>query len=344
MEKEQTTNQQALYAALSYYGLQKDLNIVEDEMRENEPLPTDKSNGALKNFWNKNVLNETRRRAMTKLSEKKNNILNQLEEFKRKKEQAGVDYSSGENKDELLKQIDEVFCGDNANISKALFALQFCLDSEIKFENRETINAEISELLFGDKNTVSDLYGNLTDNYIQLYKAPFAVMQKNISKYLGIAAIIALALPTAVGLGTAVTALTVPALLEGALAQIGFGVAATVEVAAVYSSILLGGALIGTEIAKQIKIKDAKENLRKASPEDLSLLLAVKATLIQYSKKTMGAEEMKLALDDCLKQLNDLRSDAEYLLIVEKLDAEKSKKKIDICNNFTNRLVNIVGL
>ena len=344
MENEKIANQQALYDALSYYGLLTDLKIVEDEMRENEPLPTDKSNGELKNFWNKNVLNETRRRAMTKLSEKKNIILNRLEEFKSKLEQSNIDYGIWGNKSRLLKQIDEVFCGDNANMGKAFFALRFCLDSQIEYENRETICDEISDMLFGDRHTVSDLYSNLKENYIRLFRAPFDKAQKIILKCLGVSAIIAIALPLAVAGGAVVTALTVPALLEGVLAEVGIGIAATAEVAAIYSSILLGGALIGTEIAKQIKIKNAKENLRKTSPEDLSLLLAIKATLIQYAKKTMGDEEMKVALDDCLKKLNDLRADAEYLLIVERLDADKSKKKIDICNNFTNRLVNIVGL
>ncbi|MDE7379605.1 MAG: hypothetical protein K2N14_01010 [Clostridia bacterium] len=344
MEKEQMAKQQALYDALLYYGLLKDLKIVEDEMCKNEPLPTDKSNGALRNFWNKNVLNETRRRTMTKLSEKKNNILNRLEEFKSKREQSGIDYSAGEDREKLSKQIDEVFSGDNANLSKALFALQFCLDNQIEYENKETVYAEISYYLFSDKNVISNLYSNLKENYIQLFRAPFDKVQKTILKCLGISAIIAIALPSVVTGGAVATALVAPALLEGVLAEIGIGIAATVEVAAVYSSILLGGALIGTEIAKQIKINNAKESLRKTSPEDLSLLLAIKATLIQYAKNSMGEEEMKSALDDCLKQLNDLRADAEYLLIVERLDAEKSKKKIDICNNFTSRLVNIVGL
>lgn len=344
MIKEQTADQQALYEALTYYGILMDLQIVEEEMRKNEPLSTDKSNGFFKNFWNKNVLNENRRRTMRKLSEKKNDILNRIDEFKNKHEQSGVDYSSAENKDRLLKQIDEVFCGDNANIGKVLFSLQFCLDSQLKYENREAICSEISYMFFGDKNIIDDLYASLKENYIQIYKAPFVKAQKTILKCLGIAALVAVALPPIVIGGTAVTALTIPALLDGVLAQIGIGAAVTVEMAAVYSSILLGGALLGTEIAKQVEIKKAKDNLRKASPEDLSLLLAIKATLIQYCKKTMNDEEMKLALDDCLKQLNDLRSDAEYLLIVERLDADKSKKKIQVCNNFTTRLANIVGL
>lgn len=332
MEKEQMANQQALYNALLYFGLLTDLKLVEEEMRKNEPLPTDKSNGALKNFWNKNVLNENRRRAMTKLSEKKNKILNRLEEFKDKHEQSCEEKS----REQLQKQIDEVFFGDNANIGKALFSLQFCLDNQIEYENRELIYAEISYLLFGDKNVMDNLFNDLKENYAELIKAPFDKAQKTILMCLGVTALISVALPA----GVMLTALTVPALVNSAL----LGAAATVETVAIYSSILLGGALVGTEIARQIKGKEAKENIRKISSEDLSLLLAIKATLIQYAKKTMSGEDMKLALDDCLKQLNDLRSDAEYLLIVERLDAEKSKKKIEICNNFTNRLVNIVGL
>lgn len=340
MQDEQMTKQQALYTSLTYYGLLKDLKIVEDEMLKNEPLPTDKSNGALKNFWNKNVLNENRRRAMTKLSEKKNNILNRLEALKNDNGQCEEDLSE----DEISKRIDEVFFGDNAVIGKALFSLQFRLDSQIEFENEEEVYAEISYLLFKDKYVIENLYENLKENYIQLVKAPFVKVQKIILKCLGISALIAIALPSLIAGGVAATALIAPALLDGVLAEIGIGVAATIEVAAVYSSILLGGALIGTQIAKQVKAHDAREALRKVSPEDLTVLLAIKATLIQYAKKIMNNEEMKTALDDCLKQLNDLRSDAEYLLIVERLDAEKSKKKIEICNKFTNRLANIVGL
>lgn len=340
MENEQMMKQKALYESLTYYGLLRDLKIVEEEMRNNEPLPTEKSNGVFKNFWNKNVLNESRRRKMTKLSETKNKILNRIEEFKKNHEQC----TDEKSQEELLKEIGEVFFGENAKFGKALFALQFCLDSQIEYENKEEIHAELSELLFGDKNMLDDLFDNMKENYLQLIKAPFVKAQTVMLKCLGIAALIAIALPPLVAGATAVTALTLPALLDGAIAQIGIGIAATAEVAAIYSSILLGGALLGTEIAKQMKVSNAKKNMRKISPEDLSLLLAIKATLIQYAKKTLNNEELKIALDDCLTQLNDLRADAEYLLIVERLDAEASKKKIEVCNHFTDRLANIVGL
>jgi len=344
MEQEPIVNQQAYYDALSYYGLLTDLKIVEDEMRKNEPLPTNNTNARLKNFWNKNVINETRRMTMNKLSEKKSRILDQLDKYRKKCDQSGGDYSFCENKDELIKRTNEVFCGENAAISKALFSIRFCLDSEINYENREAVLAEISNLLFGNRNTIDVLYKDLKENYVRLFKAPIVKAQKTILKCLGVAALVAVALPPLVAGTTVVTALTVPALLDGILLEIGIGVAATAEMAAIYSSILLSGMLIGTEIAKQIKVQNAKENLRKTSPEDLCLLLAIKATLIQYAQKTVGAEEMKVMLDDCLKQLNDLRSDAEYLLIVERLDAGKSNKKIEICNNFTALLANIVGL
>ncbi|MCM1546487.1 MAG: hypothetical protein NC033_05565 [Clostridiales bacterium] len=344
MENGQINNQRALYDTLSYYGLIRDLEIVEDEMRANEPLPTDRNNSVLKNFWNKNVLNESRRRTMAKLSEKKGNILNRLEEFKNAHENSEIDYDLPKSEDGLLNLIDEAFSGENTDLAKALFALQLRLDGELKFENSETIFSEISDMLFGDKSVIADLYNNLKENYIQLYKAPFVKAQKIMLKCLGVAAIVAVALPPLLVGGTVVTAVTAPVLLDGILADIGLSLAFTAETVAITSTLLLPGALLGTEIAKQVKIKKAKENLRKASPEDLSLLLSVKATLIQFSKSKLGEEEMKQVLDGCLKQLNDLRSDAEYLLIVERLDADKSKKKIEICNNFTNRLVNIVGL
>lgn len=344
MENERMIKQQSLYDALSYYGLLTDLKIVEDKMRENEPLPTDKSSGVLKNFWTKNVLNETRRCTMTKLSEKKNNILNRIDEFKIKRKHSGTEYDYVNDNALLKNRIDEVFCGDNATIGKAYFALQLRLDNQIEFENEDVVYGEISKLLFNSDTVISDLYDSLQENYAQLIKAPLKSVQKVILKCLGVTALISVALPPLLIGGVAVTALTVPALLEGAFAAVGVGAALVVEEMAIYSTILLGGALLGTEIAKQIKVKNAKNSLRKLSPENLSVLLAIKATLIEYSKKIMSDEEIKSELDDCLKQLNDLRSDAEYLLIVERLDAEKSRKKIEICNNFTTRLASIVGL
>lgn len=339
MENERIADQQALYEDLTYFGLMTDLAIVEGKMRENEPLQPDKSKGALENFWNKNFRNENRRRAMAKLSEKKNAILDRIERLNSDEESRAA-----ADKETLQKKIGEAFYGDNANLAKALFSIRFCLDGQIEFENKQAVNAEISKLLFGDETVLDELYGDLEENYVRLIKAPIAKAQKVILKCLGVAALIAVALPPLFIGGTAITALTFPALLDGAIAEIGVGIAAATEVTAIYSAILLGGALVGTEIAKQIKGHNARKSLRKMSPDDLGLLLAVKATLIQYAKKTMSEADMKSALDDCLKQLNDLRSDAEYLLIVERLDADKSKKKIEICNNFTDRLVTIVGL
>lgn len=343
MENEEILAQQALYEAVMYYGLLYDLKLVEEGMRDSEPLSTSGS-GALKNFWNKNVVNESRRRNMRKLSEKKNEILNRIDELKARNDKAGIDYTLGEDRDALIKKIGEVFCGQNAEISKALFSLRFCLDNSVEFANRDSVNTEVSKLLFDDGTVISVLYADLKENYVKLFRSPIQKVQDTLIKCLGVSALVAVVLPPLLIGGTALTALTVPALLEGVFADICINVAVATEVAAIYSTIILGGAVIGTEIGKQIVTARAKESLRKVAPEDIGLLLALKATLIQYCKSTMTGEQLKVALDDCLKQLNDLRADAEYLLIVEKLDAEKSKKKIDICNNFTSRLVEIVGL
>lgn len=340
MENEQMANQQELYDELAYYGFTCDLQIIENKMRENEPLSFDKNKGVLENFWNKNVRNENRRRAMAKLSEKKNRVLNRIEVYKGEHVNADMEL----DKEQLKMRIEETFVGENAFIAKTLFSLRFCLDDQIEYENKKVIYADISELLFGNENVLDELYDNMKDNYAQLIKAPIAKAQKVILKCLGVAALIAVALPPLFLGGTAITAMTVPALLESAVAEIGAGIVGVTEVVAIYSAIILGGALLGTEVVKLINGHNAKTNLRKISPEDLGFLLAVKATVIQYAKKELPDGEIKSVLDDCLKQLNDLRSDLEYLLIVERLDAEKSKKKIEICNNFTNRLVTIVGL
>ncbi len=73
---------------------------------------------------------------MIKLSEKKNGILDQLDKLKSESEQSDAEYAYAEDKDKLLKRIEEVFCADIANIAKALFALQFFLDGQVEFVNR----------------------------------------------------------------------------------------------------------------------------------------------------------------------------------------------------------------
>ena len=118
-------------------------------------------------------------------------------------------------------------------------------------------------------------------------------------------------------------------------------------VAVIFGSAFFGSAAVlglgGLAVADIVKYEKVKEAFKKLKPDDVAALFAMKATLLGYAIPAMGAEKGKKELDECLSNLNDYRADMEYMLIVEKSGADDSRRKIQICNRFVDRLALIAA-
>lgn len=340
--------EQNVFAGVTYYRLLKDLEIIEGKMAKKEPYSSERGKTAIENFWNKKIANPIRKKSTDRLSVVKNGVLSEIDNFKKRCVQEQADLSCAESEEVLKAEIDGLFAEDKYGIQKIYFAIRVALVNDVKFVNETETLEKVSELFFGDKHKIPNIYDDLKDNYVAIYKKPISDVEKGVLIGMGIFCALSV---TALPLGLAFGAASSP-ILTSCLAQIGHsasyvigsGLATVTATAAISSLVVFGGTYLGAEIYKEWKTDKVKESFRNISGKDLSLIFAIKATVIQHAKKVVSEENMKLVLDDCLKQINDLRSDAEYMLIVEKLNAGDAKEKISVCNRLTQRLADIVGI
>ena len=245
-----------------------------------------------------------------------------------------------------------MFADDTHGLQKNCFAMTLCLQNQ--GENSEFIYGDetlrdVSEILFNDRDRISVIEDKFYANFKEIYNGG-SFWDRNKYFFIGVGISLSLvAVLTPIALTTAAAG---SAVITSCLAQIGHcapgiigaGVAQVTGMAILGSAMFGGAVLAGVGIAEIFKSKKARDAFRKMQPDELAAILAMKATLLGLGMTEMNADSYKSELDECLSELSDMRADAEYMLIVEKNDADNSKKKINVCNRFINRLAYINGI
>ena len=104
----------------------------------------------------------------------------------------------------------------------------------------------------------------------------------------------------------------------------------------------IGG--IATIINHLIHRNEMKKKFQSLSKDELQAFLAMKLTVIETTRKNMPESARKDLIDDLLKYVSNLRGDAEYEWLIEKLDAPANKEKIELCNLTVDRLSRVIGI
>lgn len=346
---EQTNKSKQMLAAMTLYRHQRELQIVEEEMDEKKPVPTQNDN-KVKRAIIDGTVNAYRRKETQRLSEKKKLCQDHITAFQNKCKEEGIEL--GDVSEESLRAlVASTFAGDTYGLQRICFAMFLCLQGEEEGEEfvfgKDTLE-DVSTVLFDDENRIGHIEDKFYEHFKELTGGSF--WERN--KYLLIGAGISFVLvgvlaPLVLGLHA-----TGSAIITSCLAQIGrsmpgiigTGIAKVTSMAVLGSTVFGGVALAGIGVKELIRAKHTKETFRQLKPNDVAALFAMKATLIDFGMALMDKDKCKEELDACLANLNDFRADAEYMLIVEKSDAENSKKKIQICNRFVDRLALIAGI
>lgn len=322
--------EESLHAAALLYRLTAEAEIADIKMEEKRPLDYSDDNFLMK-LWKKQIQNPLRQRDTENLSETKKAVENETDRLRKRATTDGLDLSAAESAAALKAAADEFFRDDPFGLRRMSFALQLSIDSSVTFSFGELSERALSEVLFGDENRITKLYEELEENYIDIMKEPLSDAQAGMIFGIGMT----LALP----------ALLVPVGLAAGAAAGAIGSALQITGAALLSSALFIGVTAGgVAVTEALKEEQSKKALRSLTANDVALLFAIKTTLMQESSKVMKNSEFKDALDECLRALGDLRSDAEYMLIVERTDAKETRKKIDVCNRAVQRMATIVGI
>ncbi len=299
-----------LCTAINLYRLQKDLEFIDDEIKKNEPVSIGYNN-FFKKTYNKVITNAVRRKKTDVFSDKRRKVLEEIEKISKDSEKL-----SGE---EIKENLSELFNGDE--MKKYFFALDYLVRDKSNYQNREKTLREVSWLIFGDNDELLSVQKKLNENFVKINGYDLSDKQR-LEILAGGGLVFFILSSTAYG-------------LTGILKFLGIALS------------LGAGHLASKEIKKIIVNKSEKESvesLRKLSPTELAVLFAIKATALEIAKTKTGEQDFKESLDECLRFSEELRSDAEYLCIVEKTDCTNTKNKMAVCHKLVNRLTEIVGV
>ena len=234
--------------------------------------------------------------------------------------------------EEALNLVDSLFNEDKYGLAKLLFASTIILDDEYDYRYADEGLEQASSVLYGDKETLSKIKKQLFENYNAIAPNSLSNVQAGILLGVAVSSVVAVAtMPAILGVG----------LTAGAIAAHSFGLGVVTLEAVLMSAALTGITYGGMKLYNDAKIK--KEFL-ELSPEKHAFYLAIQCTYIQRLKEQASEEEFKEQLDSILRELNNLKSDLDYYLFVEKESTKENKSKIKSFHEFDNRLLKVLGV
>ena len=337
----QSNKNEELLAAIALFRYRLELQWIEAEIEENKPMRT-QSEQKVKRFIIDNTVNAYRRGETQRLSEKKRICEDRIRLCQEKHRNLEQLDASAEGLKSLFAS---AFEGDSYGMQKTCFAMLLCLQNDPDcgeyFYGDDSLKA-VSSLLFGDEWRINNIKEKFYENFKLISHGSFWERNRDFFIGAGISlALVAVLTPLTLGVHAAGSAVITSCLAQighAAPGIIGGGLIKVTGMALLGSALFGGAALAGIGIGELIKTQKTKEAFRALKPNDVAALFSMKATLFDFGKTAMDSEACKRELDACLAELGDFRADAEYMLVVERADTEDSRKKIEVCNRFVNRL------
>ncbi len=289
---------------LIYIRLKSDLEAIERDINNNQPVEKEAGGNAIVKFINgiaTDVANSVRRKAVSELSVEKKVAVDNLTAFE--KENDAKDLELAGDLEKLKNYINkELFKKDAYGIQRMQFALSLMLDNSREYVRKEDSLEVVSKVLFDDEGYMNVLFNAFEQNY-------YGIQKKTVDE-----------LKAGMLLGAGVWSL-----VTGSLLPIGLGGMATL-------------------VKHVISRKEQKENFQTLTKDELQAFLAMKLTIIEETRTRLPENVKNDLIDDLLKYVSNLRGDAEYEWLIEKMDVPTNKEKIELCNLTVERLSVVVGI
>ena len=336
MTTEINTKHTELFKSLQYLRLQYCLYVVEEEIKKNQISKYSPNDGFFKGVFNA-LGDDVRTNKLNKSLVVKNRIKSEISRFENSVTDNIYDI------DELNSVIREVFQNDIYSLEKTIFSISIIFDGEYHYEyENESLNY-ISTILWNKNDRLLNMKNSIEDIYKDLAKQPLSTNQK-----LLLGGTAALVLLTA----------TVPALALGGLSAsgitgglAGFGTAVGLGGTMVegvglmaLAELLLDGAIIGFTYAMLDNYNKniVKNSFREMNYNSAAKMLAIRCYVMHVAKQTMPKDIFKEKVSELLQLLQDLKSDTDYVLLVEKQNIEENKKKVRVFHNLDDKLAKML--
>ena len=209
------------------------------------------------------------------------------------------------SKEVVEEELKRLFEQDKYGLAKLAFGASIILDSEYEYEYLEEGLNEVSVILYGEEDTLLLIKKQLEENYRAVSLNAFSNLDK--AALAGVAGLAIILAPV----------------------------------------LALASATVGVIAAHEIIEKNKerfKEEFKKSTSEANAFYLALQLTYIQRIRKSIPLDEFKDELDSILKNVEELKSDLDYYLFVERENAANNKEKVHNFNSFDKRLMKVLEL
>ena len=318
-----------LFKSMQLLRLQNDMKLVNEKLEKNRSTPVRSDDNFVKRFFDsrKNGIKDYK---SFNLSKTKDAIQSEIDKFMNNIDGTSVTLYK---EMEISRIAADIFSDDEYFLEKTMFSISLIFDGEYNYEYESEDLAYLSRLLWSDSEKLGSIKKNVEGYYKDLAKQPLSTEQKFV-----LGGVAALTLFT----------VTVPALAIGGLSAAGItstlaGLGGTMVEGVGFialAELLLDGAIIGFTYAlmdKHNKNK-VKEAFREMSYNDAAQMLAIKCYIMHVAKQTMPKSVFKEKTSELLEMISDLKSDTDYVLLVEGENVAENKKKINVFHNLDNKL------
>ena len=329
MTNAKRAKQTDLFKSMQLLRLQNDMKLVNEKLEKNRSTPVRSDDNFVKRFFDSRK-NDIKDYKSFNLSKTKDAIQREIDKFMNNVNGTSVTLYK---EMEISRIAADIFSDDEYFLEKTMFSISLIFDGEYNYEYESEGLAYLSRLLWSDSEKLGSIKKNVEGYYKDLAKQPLSTEQKFV-----LGGVAALTLFT----------VTVPALAIGGLSAAGItstlaGLGGTMVEGVGFialAELLLDGAIIGFTYAlmdKHNKNK-VKEAFREMSYNDAAQMLAIKCYIMHVAKQTMPKSVFKEKTSELLEMISDLKSDTDYVLLVEGENVAENKKKINVFHNLDNKL------
>ena len=329
MTNAKRVKQTDLFKSMQLLRLQNDMKLVNEKLEKNRSTPVRSDDNFVKRFFDSRK-NDIKDYKSFNLSKTKDAIQSEIDKFMNNVNGTSVTLYK---EMEISRIAADIFSDDEYFLEKTMFSISLIFDGEYNYEYESEGLAYLSRLLWSDSEKLGSIKKNVEGYYKDLAKQPLSTEQKFV-----LGGVAALTLFT----------VTVPALAIGGLSAAGItstlaGLGGTMVEGVGFialAELLLDGAIIGFTYAlmdKHNKNK-VKEAFREMSYNDAAQMLAIKCYIMHVAKQTMPKSVFKEKASELLEMISDLKSDTDYVLLVEGENVAENKKKINVFHNLDNKL------
>ena len=329
MTNAKRAKQTDLFKSMQLLRLQNDMKLVNEKLEKNRSTPVRSDDNFVKRFFDSRK-NDIKDYKFFNLSKTKDAIQSEIDKFMNNGNGTSITLYK---ETEISRIAADIFSDDKYSLEKTMFSISLIFDGEYNYEYESEGLAYLSRLLWSDSEKLGSIKKNVEGYYKDLAKQPLSTEQKFV-----LGGVAALTLFT----------VTVPALALGGLSAAGItstlaGLGGTMVEGVGFialAELLLDGAIIGFTYAlmdKHNKNK-VKEAFREMSYNDAAQMLAIKCYIMHVAKQTMPKSVFKEKTSELLEMISDLKSDTDYVLLVEGENVAENKKKINVFHNLDNKL------